>query len=366
VRGSSRLAAWVLAALLCGTPVAFGADPPEGSPMTLVTADGRPLLTTGLRIQSGDSFVDSAGDWWQVSSVGGTRAVAHRIAKLAGLPPRRRPGRVPRRQPAAPALPPHQEAGLRGGQPAVDVVIYHSHSDESYIPTDGSDSSPDKGGIYQVGASLAAALQARGLTVMQSPENHNPHDHEAYLRSRRTVLAALRQRSPRALFDVHRDAAPAAEYRFTAGGQALSRVMIVIGTANPGHGANLAFAQQVKARADGLQPGLVKGIYLGHGTYNQDTSIRNLLLEAGSEQVPREEAEAGIALLAAAIDLVLKEPGAASRSESAAAWHTIAWSVGVTLVAAAAWMALISGGPRPALARLGQWVRQWKQPTRRR
>jgi stage II sporulation protein P len=379
-RGPGDLPPQSLAAATLPAP----GEPPEGAPMLLTADDGRPLLTTGLAIQAGDRFIDAGNDWWGVTSVQGGRALARRIAKLAdhlepddgGADFRDAPGPtnpgapLPERRRRRGPMPRHTPAGLTTGRPA-DVIIYHSHSDESYIPSDGTDSARDKGGIYAVGASLAAALQGQGLTVLQRPENHNPHDNSSYLRSRRTVLRSLAESNPGVLFDVHRDAAPASEYRYTApDGQRLSRVMIVIGTANPGHEANLAFAQQIKARADSLHPGLVKGIFLGRGTYNQDTSTRNILLEAGSEQVPREEAQAGIARLGEAIAATLKEAAGAGspagRAEASAIWRSLAWYLGLGALIAAGWVLLINGGWRPALARLNEWLDQWRAPSKRR
>lgn len=39
------------------------------------------------------------------------------------------------------------------------VGIYHTHSDESYLPTDGAASIPFKGGIFQVGENFTDALK---------------------------------------------------------------------------------------------------------------------------------------------------------------------------------------------------------------
>jgi hypothetical protein len=54
----------------------------------------------------------------------------------------------------------------------------------------------------------------------------------------------------------------------------------------------------LKNNADEIHPGLVRGIFMAHGNYNQDMTPLNLLLEVGAHQNSREAAEDGIALFA--------------------------------------------------------------------
>lgn len=342
----------LITALLLGVAaparLSMAAEPSaEGPAATIVTEDGQVLLTTGLVPRPGDRFIAPDNELWWIFAVKGARATARRIGRLS-----QEPTLLERQKVQAQVL----LADLGGVQRPADVIIYHTHSDESYIPGDGTESSRDKGGVYSVGAAFAAGLTKHGLSVLQRPDNHNPHDHGSYMRSRRTVLDSLGQSSPAALFDIHRDAAPASEYRFTGGGRALSRVMIVIGRSNPAHETNLAFARLIKAKADELHPGLVRGIYLGQGNYNQDVSARNILLEAGSQEVPRAEAEAGLTLMADAVAAVLKDvarPGtSSSRVEARAARRGSVWVFLITIVGSAGGFVLVNGGWRPALEKL--------------
>lgn len=331
---------------------------------TLVAETGEVLLSTALQLRPGDQFIDPGNDIWAVSSVEpGGRAVARRVAKLSLSLSRKERVLLAHSGPAVLAASTPQP-------PGADVVIYHSHSDEAYIPTEGADSVEDTAGIYRVGASLAAALQAEGIRVDHRLENHNPRDGGAYVRSRRTVLAAMAADRPAAVFDVHRDAAPGTEYRTTLEGKPVSRVLIVIGRSNPTHETNTAFAKLIKARADELHPGLVRGIFLGTGNYNQDTFSRNILLEAGSQEVPGDEAEAGIAMLASAIAPVLRETGLlgspAAQAENHAAGRTAVWVVTALVVLGGGFFILINGGWRPALAKLGRWREELWDPRRGR
>jgi stage II sporulation protein P len=316
---------------------------------TVLSPDGRVLLETGLPVQPGDQFIDPENTLWTVYRKEGERAVARRTVTLTGRPDPRSLAAIPRTV----------RLDLGESDPA-DVVVYHTHSDESYRPGDGTDSSPGKGGIYQVGASFVAAVQAQHLKAVQRPENHNPHDYGAYGRSRRTALQALNLHGPAALFDIHRDAGPGAGYDYQPG--KASKVMIVIGRSNPAAGTNTAFARLIKEKADELHPGLVKGIFLGQGNYNQDISPRSLIFEFGTEETPRAEAEGGAALLAGAVVPVLREAGLlGSRTahlEQRAAWHNALWLVVAGALLGAGGFVLMCGGPRPAWARIQQHLRR--------
>lgn len=68
----------------------------------------------------------------------------------------------------------------------------------------------------------------------------------------------------------------------------MTKVRIVIGRGNQNREANEEFALKVKAVADKLYPGLVKDIYLGKGSYNQDLMPRAILLEFGTHESDKE------------------------------------------------------------------------------
>lgn len=177
-----------------------------------------------------------------------------------------------------------QAAGAR------HVVIYHTHTDESYIPTSGQASQPGAGDIYTVGNALTDSLQKSGVSVTHSVAAHDPHDINAYNRSRRTAVQLLKEQ-PDAAFDIHRDSAPASAYTTSINGVDTSKVMIVVGRSNPNMKTNLIYAQKIKDQADALYPGLIRGIFMGKGDYNQDLYPTEMLFEIGSETVPLSLAE---------------------------------------------------------------------------
>ncbi|MDR5657908.1 stage II sporulation protein P [Serpentinicella sp. ANB-PHB4] len=171
------------------------------------------------------------------------------------------------------------------------VGLYCTHSSESYVPTDGSESIEGSGGILQVAERMSESFQENGVEAVFDNTSHDPHDSGAYKRSRRTATQLLTEHQPTALLDVHRDAIPAEEYSTEINGEPASQVRLVIGGRNQNFSANEEVALQVKAVADKMYPGLIKDIFYAQGDYNQDLTPRAMLLEMGTYEQERELAE---------------------------------------------------------------------------
>ncbi len=168
------------------------------------------------------------------------------------------------------------------------IALYCTHSDESYIKGDGKESDEDRGGIYDIAASFGEKLEGLGASVELSKGTHHPHDAGAYRRSRQTALALLTSQ-PNAIFDIHRDGIPDPdEYAVTIGGTDMSKVRLLVGKSNQNKEANLSFAKQIKAVGDKVYPKLIKDIYMGKGSYNQDLAPRSVLLEFGTHTLSKE------------------------------------------------------------------------------
>lgn len=184
------------------------------------------------------------------------------------------------------------------------IAVYHTHSDESYIPEDGKESINGNGGIYDVGTAFVKQLKAQGFNVVYNKENHNPHDINAYNRSRKTASALIKN-MPVAIIDVHRDATPPGEYQATVKGQDVTKIKLVVGRSNPNSKTNLEFAKRLKVAMDKIEPGLSEGIFMGKGDYNQDLSPRAMLIEVGAHTNSKVEAERGVKLFAQVLPNVL-------------------------------------------------------------
>lgn len=195
-----------------------------------------------------------------------------------------------------------------GGKTKPTVAVYVTHSDESYVPTDGTESVEGNGGIYDVADSFVERLKAQGFNVEYSKENHNPHDINAYNRSRKTA-ASLLKKNPVAIFDVHRDAVPAEQYESEVKGKEVAQIKLVVGRTNPNSKTNLEYAKKIKALMDKQKPGLSNGIFVGKGDYNQDLSPRAILIEVGTHKNDKEMAVEGVQQFADVMPTVLGVSG---------------------------------------------------------
>ncbi|PKM78517.1 MAG: stage II sporulation protein P [Firmicutes bacterium HGW-Firmicutes-15] len=258
---------------------------------------GVTILETGLPVQVDDQYIDEHNVQYIVLKVDGKNAVADIVTKKedstnnsSGV--------------SAMNLPYYKKSIPAQAAPGTHVVIYHTHTDESYVPTSAKASQPGAGDIYQVGNILTDSLQKSGVSVTHSTNAHDPHDINAYHRSRKTVTQLLTE-GPDAAFDIHRDSAPASAYITSINGVDTSRVMIVMGRSNPNMKTNLQYAKKIKAEADNLYPGLVRGIFMGKGSYNQDLYPTALLFEVGTETISLDLAENGVRFLSDVITHVL-------------------------------------------------------------
>ncbi|MGI5922147.1 MAG: stage II sporulation protein P [Syntrophomonadaceae bacterium] len=270
----------------------------KSSYTTIRDTAGNVVLQTGLPVHRDDEYINEKDIHYKIVQVNGNSAIAEQkqeqtaqdtraVFKYANMANH---FAFTKYNPAKPDNGHH-------------IVIYHTHSDESYIPTSGTDAKPGNGDIYDIGASMTDSLKTAGISVTHSYANHGPHDINAYHRSRRT-LARLLKEQPDAAFDIHRDSAPLRAYATTINGIDTARVMIVVGRSNPNVRTNLNYARSIKKRADYLHPGLMRGIFIGRGDYNQDLYPTSLLFEIGSEHNSLQAAQkAGVLLTDAIISL---------------------------------------------------------------
>lgn len=277
--------------------------------------EGRVVTKTSRKPHPGDEIITAGGLHYRVTAVRGNTArvkllgrdeellaLADRYARLEALP---------------------AAAGNWNERP---VAIYHTHTAESYLPTDGTSSRPFKGGIYQVGETFREELQEEGIKVLYDRTPHDPHDANAYYRSRRTAVRLLKE-NPVAVFDVHRDGVDDPDfYRRIVSDRSVAQMRLVVGRQNPKMEANLDFAKRVLAYANKEHPELLKEIYIARGNYNQDLLSTALLIEAGTYTNEKWQAINGVALLAETIPTVLGlEPPAEGVTSGAAGrrgWKT--------------------------------------------
>jgi len=355
--------------LLCSMVVSGHA---QNGYFSFVDENGSTVYMTGWEVKVGDQCLTDQNKRYEVVSVEGEIA----YVKLIGEVDLSQYG-SPTKQTLFAFLQPRIAKAQGTGR----VAIYHTHSDESYVPTDGKESILGDGGIYKVGNAFASALSAKGMDVIHSDARHDPHDNMAYERSRRTVVDLLKKQ-PDAIFDVHRDATPPEVYTATIDGQNVTKLQLVVGKYGATGKQIEDYALQIKAASDKQHPGLIKGIFFAKGgDYNQDLFPRSMLLEVGSHTNDRQAAERGIALFADVIPTLLGTAGAtpspvpatnapeagAQDATGAAGFGTaeagpsgatqsMAWIVGILIVGVGAFLFLSTGSLKEAKAKLKQFT----------
>ena len=99
----------------------------------------------------------------------------------------------------------------------------------------------------------------------------------------------------------------------------------------------------LKARADRDYPGLVKGIFLAKGNYNQDLAPRSILIEFGTHETSLDMAAKAADLIA---DVLPKATGTARGSIERAAARSTGWLIALVIVGAVGFVLLNAVGWR--------------------
>ncbi|MDU2065894.1 MAG: stage II sporulation protein P [Sporomusaceae bacterium] len=323
----------------------------------IIDEGGQVVYETGWKVRKGDQVLTADNKRYEIVSITGDRAQGKYLG-TTDLPQQEKT--------FGSWLPQWFNFSVATAEDKGKIAIYHTHTDESYVPSDGTDSIRGGGGIFQVGDSFAKALEAQGMTVIHSEAKHDPHDDMAYERSRRTAADLLKEQ-PDAIFDVHRDSTPPQVYQTQINGQDVTKVQLVVGQYGPTGKQIEDYALQLKSVADTKHPGLIKGIFFAKGgDYNQDLFPRSMLLEVGAHTNSKEEAERGIALFADVLPGVIAKSGANGVSGQAGVGTTTTGPSGavksmgimavVIVIGAALFLLLSTGSMKEAKAKLKQFT----------
>lgn len=180
-----------------------------------------------------------------------------------------------------------------------DILIYHTHSCESYTPTEkysyeasGNFRTLNKErSVIRVGTELTKYMQNYGYNVIHDTNLYDyPSYSASYDRSYESVSKILdKNENLEVLFDLHRDAIGDSSYAPTVkiGDEYAAQLMFVIGS-NGGGGQhdnwqqNLKFAIKIQEKANELYPGLFKPIILRNSRYNQQLANGASIIEVGA------------------------------------------------------------------------------------
>ena len=210
-----------------------------------------------------------------------------------GQKPPERP--VPAVPSPAPAPPQEIERPATGPR----VLIFHTHTSESYLPVSGKTHRFNgKGDIVQVGKHLAETLEKKyRIPVLHCDTIHDHYPfRDAYQRSLASVEEHLvRQPELEVIIDIHRDATPGLEHRVMIRNRPAAKIILVVGTdrlglPHPNWEKNHQFAVELVDAINRGYPDLAHRVILADARYNQHVHERAVLVEIGNEKSTLEEA----------------------------------------------------------------------------
>lgn len=205
-----------------------------------------------------------------------------------------------------------------------DVIIFHTHTCESYTPTEnfnyqasGSYRTTDLNySVARVGKELETQLESYGFNVTHNQTYHDyPEYSGSYGKSLTTVENILKEQpNTQMVIDLHRDAVgskPEYAPSVKIGDETAAQLMFVIGTDGGGlqhlnWQDNLKFAIKVQQKANELYPGLFRPIIVRNSRYNQHLTKAATIIEVGATGNTMEQCMTSMKYLARVLDEVNK------------------------------------------------------------
>lgn len=213
------------------------------------------------------------------------------------------------------------DATLKQGKEEPQILIYHTHSQETYIDSNPLDASTT---IMGVGEYLSALLRNEyGFHVLHHLGQYDVESRDyAYTYAAKGVEKVLAENpSIEVVIDLHRDAVKegvhlvtqidgkeTAQFMFFNGMSYTRKNGALTSLENPYIQENIAFAFQMKLAAEEYYPGLTRKTYLKGYRYNLHYRPKSLLVELGAQTNTVQEAMNACEPLAKLIDLILN-PG---------------------------------------------------------
>jgi len=186
------------------------------------------------------------------------------------------------------------------------VLIYHSHTTESYLASD-KDKSKNKfnidltQGVCEVGDVIAKDLEKNyGITAINDDTLHNVGDYNSsYTKSRITLNKYLKEYGDfDMIIDLHRDGVLGERKNELTkiNGVDVAKVMFVMTDENPRYTAQKKLVTSMIGISNNLYPGLMdnRQVYLyhtGYSYYSQDLSNNAVLVEVGDNNSTITEAK---------------------------------------------------------------------------
>lgn len=207
----------------------------------------------------------------------------------------------------------------------VQVLIYHTHTCESYLDCDAgyyySDYYPrtedSRYNVTKVGEAITNQLRNAGIGVVHDTTVHDASYNGSYSRSLETVKKNLKKYpNIKVTIDIHRDSIGSDTYKvkptFTYKGKKGAQIMIMSGYDCNGYydfpdwNYNLRFALQLQQQCETSYGGMTRPLNFGNFVYNMNVNTGSLLVEVGTEANTLEEAVYSGELLGKALAQVLQ------------------------------------------------------------
>lgn len=207
---------------------------------------------------------------------------------------------------------------MQGTNEQPQILIYHTHSQETFADSIPGDTSTS---IVGAGEKLAQLLRNQyGYNVIHYTESFDKEARDyAYSNALPAIEKVLLENpSIEVVIDLHRDempedrrlvvdlqGKPTAQFMFFNGLSRTKNGETIAYLENPNLEENLAFSFQMQAAANEYYPGVARRIYLKAYRYNMHLRGKSLLIELGAQNNTVEEAMNAIDPLAHILHLVL-------------------------------------------------------------
>lgn len=208
----------------------------------------------------------------------------------------------------------------------VQVLLYHTHTSESYMDRDVSyyyesfypRTQDSRYNVVRVGEEIKKELEKAGIGVVHDTTIHDESYSGSYSRSRKTVEKNLKKYPDiKVTIDIHRDSIGTDKYKvkptFTYNGKKAAQIMIMSGYDLNGDfnfpkwNYNLRFALQLQKMCETNFEGFTRPLSFGNFVYNMNINTGSILVEVGADSNTLEEAIYSGKLFGKALSEVLQK-----------------------------------------------------------
>lgn len=217
----------------------------------------------------------------------------------------------------------NKKLGFALKEDTVNVIIYHTHTTESYTPSENYQYVPSgdfrtldsNANVSRVGAYLKELLEKKRIKTYHDDTVYDTSYNLSYSKAGKGITALTKKYSNASIvLDVHRDAIGSGEeiYRpiVNVDGRDVAQILLVVGTNQGGlthknWRENLKFALKLQKVADELYPGFCRYVDLRKERFNQHVAPGAIIVEMGATGNTMEEALAAAELFTNVLEKVV-------------------------------------------------------------